>query len=110
MALTKAEIRQRRWVKTRIGYLESDNARIIKLLSDRISELEHLLLRSHDPSWPPIDPGSDLVVQDTELTGSEQSEGRLPPELMECDACQRRFHFRGWSLKELEASHQTHKQ
>jgi len=43
MALTKAELRQRRWVKQRISYLESDNGRIIKLLSDRVSDLENLL-------------------------------------------------------------------
>ncbi len=44
VALTKVEIRQRRWVKQRISYLESDNARIVKLLSDRISSLEELLI------------------------------------------------------------------
>ena len=102
MALTRNEVRQRRWVKTRIGYLESDNARIVKSLSDRISALEDLLVNP-TRSTPLVD--GDPVVQDVGLTAPERSEDALPAELVDCDGCQKRYHFRGWSLDELLGFH-----
>ncbi len=53
MALTKNEIRQRRWVKQRISYLESDVRRMQEIISKRLSVLEHLLVRD----LPPKDEG-----------------------------------------------------
>ncbi len=45
IALTKAEIKQQRWVKQRISYLESDVARWQEIIAKRLSVLEHLLIR-----------------------------------------------------------------
>lgn len=45
ISLTKAEIRQRRWVKQRISYLEDDVARMNEIVRKRLSVLEHLLVR-----------------------------------------------------------------
>lgn len=45
IALTKAEIRQRRWVKQRIAYLEDDVARWQEIIAKRLSVLEALLRR-----------------------------------------------------------------
>ncbi len=56
ISLTKAEIRQRRWVKQRISYLESDVARMQEIIAKRLSVLEHLLVR-------------DLPEQDSEHRG-----------------------------------------
>ncbi len=36
---------------------------------------------------------------------TERSEVALPKFLVECDACQKRYHFRGWTLDELTAYH-----
>ncbi len=49
MALTKNEIRQRRWVKQRIAYLESDVARMQEIIAKRLSVLEHLLVHDLPP-------------------------------------------------------------
>ncbi len=45
IALTKAEARQRRWVKQRIAYLEDDVARWQSIIAKWLSVLEHLLVR-----------------------------------------------------------------
>ncbi len=104
MALSKELLRQRRWVKQRIAYLESDSARIVKLLSDRVSELESLLL------WRPVPDvqHEPIAKADPVSTAPERSEGRLPEILVECVGCLKRYHFRGWAVDELEAYHRSY--
>ncbi len=99
MTLTKAETRQRRWVKTRIGYLESDNARIVKLLSDRISSLEDLLLRNHDPSWQPSQTESEYATGDP---GAERSE------VVSCSKCVQHPQRRSESWDAFMRRHRAH--
>lgn len=97
VALTKAEIRQRRWVKQRISYIESDNARIIKLLSDRISDLE-FLLTSPSGRLPQVG-----MLPIPVPSGAREDPAEERPWLT-CDGCAKHWH-RGASDEDVRSLH-----
>ena len=80
MAITKAEAKQRRWVKQRIGYLESDNARIVKSIHQRLSDLEVLLL---SPTKTP----AYAVYEVDGLADAGLPEPKFGSSLVDCPQC-----------------------